>query len=91
MQRKLLRLTTTVLRCRQMTDSREQISLAQGRQLPAAMGRHRRKAARVALAAREGPGGQPSVEIDPSVVTDKYGMKGYHALLGSLGKRRRQY
>ena len=53
MQRKLLRLTTTVLRCRQMTDSREQISLAQGRQLPAAMGRHRRKAARVALAARE--------------------------------------
>ena len=38
MQRKLLRLTTTVLRCRQMTDSREQISLAQGRQLPAALG-----------------------------------------------------
>ena len=32
-----------------------------------------------------GPGGQPSVEIDPSVVTDKYGMKGYHALLGSWG------
>lgn len=32
-----------------------------------------------------GPGGGSSVEIDPSVVTDKYGLNGYHALLGSWG------